>query len=73
MSSIANVVVVLFLQTLIDDYITPMLGASAPDFAPLLKILVTMGTVYALGVLSAFAYTRHDGSHLPGRPQGHPR
>ena len=58
MSSIANVSSSLFLQTLIDDYITPMLGASAPNFAPLLKILVTMGSVYALGVLSAFAYTR---------------
>ena len=58
MSSIANVSSSLFLQTLIDDYITPMLGASAPNFAPLLKILVTMGSVYALGVLSAFVYTR---------------
>ena len=58
MSSIANVSSSLFLQTLIDDYITPMLGASAPDFAPLLKILVTMGSVYALGVLCSFAYTR---------------
>ena len=44
------------LQYIIDDYIAPMLGQSAPDFAPLIKFLVGLGCVYLVGMLSAFAY-----------------
>ena len=39
---LANVYGSLFLQSLIDDYITPLVGSSAPDFTPLLKALATM-------------------------------
>ena len=44
------------LQYIIDDYITPMLGQSAPDFMPLIKFLLGLGCVYLIGMLSAFAY-----------------
>ena len=44
------------LQYIIDDYITPMLGQTAPDFIPLIKFLVGLGGVYLIGMLSAFTY-----------------
>ncbi len=59
LSAIAGVAGSLFLGTLIDDYITPLLGSTAPNFAPLLRALVTMGCVYLVGILSAYAYNRN--------------
>ena len=35
-SALATVMGSLFLQTLIDDYITPLLGTANPDFGPML-------------------------------------
>ena len=57
-SVLANVCGSLFLQTLIDDYITPMMGMAAPDFAPLLKALSTMAVIYLVGVVSNYMYNR---------------
>ena len=42
------------LEYLVDDYITPMLQASAPDFAPLVRFLGVMACIYLLGMLSSF-------------------
>ena len=55
-SAIANVASSLFIQTLIDDYITPMLGQAAADFVPLLKALAIMACVYLVGMASSLAY-----------------
>lgn len=55
---LANVYGSLFLQSLIDDYITPMVGSSAPDFTPLLKALATMAVIYLVGVVSNYMYNR---------------
>ena len=55
---LANVYGSLFLQSLIDDYITPLVGSSAPDFTPLLKALVTMAVIYLVGVVSNYMYNR---------------
>lgn len=57
-SVLANVRGSLFMQTLIDDYITPLIGADAPDFTPLLKALATMAVIYAVGALSTYLYNR---------------
>jgi hypothetical protein len=38
-STAANVMGALFIQRLIDDYITPYVTVSNPDFTPLLKAL----------------------------------
>jgi len=57
-SVLANVRGTLFLQTLIDDYITPMIGADSPDFVPLLKALSTMAVIYAVGAFSNYLYNR---------------
>ncbi len=57
-SVLANVRGSLFLQTLIDQYITPMIGADAPDFTPLLKALGTMAVIYLVGAFSTYLYNR---------------
>lgn len=58
LSAIASAVSSLFLQSLIDDYITPLLGSSSPVFSGLLKALVVIGVVYLIGVLSSLIYNR---------------
>ena len=45
----------LFMQTLIDDYITPMLSQPVPDYGPLIKAMSRVAMFYALGVVAAFA------------------
>lgn len=57
-SSLATVASSLFLRTLIDDYITPLIGQSAPDFAPLTRVLLLMVCIYALGMFCTYLYNR---------------
>ena len=42
------------LGTLVDDYITPMLGQTNADFGPLLKFLTMMACIYFVGMVSSF-------------------
>ena len=42
------------LGTIIDDYITPMLGQAAPDFAPLIRFLCVMAAIYIAGIVASF-------------------
>lgn len=58
LSSIASTASSLFLQTLIDDYITPLLGVQNPVFTGLLKAICLMATIYLVGVISAYVYNR---------------
>ena len=44
------------LGTLVDDYITPMLSQTDPDFGPLLKFLCVMALIYVVGIASSFLY-----------------
>ena len=48
-SSLATVVSSLFIKSLIDDYITPLLGTANPSFTPLFQALCTMGGIYLCG------------------------
>lgn len=57
-SVLANVQGNLFLKTLIDDYIRPMLGQADPDFVPLLQAMSRVAGFYLLGVLCSFAQAR---------------
>ena len=57
-SSLVGVASSLFLKTLINDYITPMLESSSPDFSGLLSAVIRMGCVYLCGVLAALFYNR---------------
>ncbi len=57
-SSLTSVASSLFIESLIDDYITPMLSESTPIFTPLLKALVVMACIYVSGILSIYFYNR---------------
>ena len=56
-SALASVAGSLFLEVLIDDYITPLLGAANPVFSGLLQAVGVMALVYLLGVASTFLYS----------------
>ncbi len=55
---LANVQGTLFMQTLIDVYILPMVGEEHPDFAPLAAAIFKVGAIYAVGALSTWGYNR---------------
>ncbi len=57
-SSAASVLGSLFIKSLIDDYIVPMVGVENPDFMPLMQALLMMGTIYLIGVISTYVYNR---------------
>jgi ATP-binding cassette, subfamily B, multidrug efflux pump len=57
-SSVAGVAGSLFLQTVIDDYITPLLQVSNPVFTGLLKAIGGMAMIYILGALAGYLYNR---------------
>ena len=57
-NALAMVSCSLYLQTLIDSYITPLLQAAIPDFAPLFRSILIMGCIYAVGILACLFYNR---------------
>ena len=57
-TALASVASSLFIENLIDDYISPMLAESNPVFTPLLKALSVMGLIYIIGVVSNYVYQR---------------
>ncbi|MEE0107375.1 MAG: ABC transporter ATP-binding protein, partial [Merdibacter sp.] len=48
----------LFVQSLVDDYIMPMLNSGSTNFGPLAKALSGVVVFYIIGVISAYAYNR---------------
>ncbi len=57
-AAFANVQASLFSQTLIDDYIVPLTESNDPNFGPLAHALLTMASVYLIGIISSYAYNR---------------
>ena len=57
-SVLANVQGTLFMQTLIDDFIVPLLKAKNPDFTDLKGEVIRVGLIYAIGVIATYAYNR---------------
>lgn len=55
-STYANVRGSLFLQVVIDDHIVPLIGQSHPNFSSLLKAVLTMGLIYAVGIIAGLLY-----------------
>lgn len=55
-SAVATTASSVFLKSLIDDYITPMLSEAIPSFAPLAKALMMMALIYAVGIFSSWLY-----------------
>ena len=44
------------LGTLVDEYVTPLLSQTNPNFGPLVKYLCIMAGIYLLGIVSSFLY-----------------
>lgn len=57
-SAIASAASSMFLQSLIDDYIMPLLGVENPVFSGLLKMLSIVGIIYLIGTISNLLYNR---------------
>ncbi len=57
-ASCANVASSLFLGTLIDDYITPLISTTVPVFDGLLRAILAMAVIYVCGILATFIYNR---------------
>ena len=57
-SSFASVASSLFIQSLVDDYIAPLLLQSEPVFTGLLKAILGMCGIFAAGIFASFFYTR---------------
>jgi len=55
-SAVAEVAGSLFLKTLIDDYIAPMVGQVNPSFLPLFNAILMMAGIYVVGIVSTFLY-----------------
>ena len=54
LSVFANVQGTMFTRTLIDSYITPMIGQPNPDFGPLLGAMARVACFYGVGIAAAF-------------------
>ena len=48
----------MFMRTLIDSYILPLIGRENPDFGPLQGAIVKVACFYALGVVASFTQSR---------------
>ena len=57
-TAIATVVGATFPQTLVDDYIMPMLQNGSSDFSGLASDLIRLVCIMAVGVVTAFSYNR---------------
>ena len=57
-SAVATVIGATFPQTLIDDYITPMLATGSTDFSGLAQALIQLACFMTVGVVAGFAYNR---------------
>lgn len=55
-SVLANVRGTLFMQTLIDDYVMPMLENHSTDFTPLLQAITKVALFYLIGIAATLIY-----------------
>lgn len=58
LSSIATISISLSLKFLIDDFISPLIGQKDPNFAELYRALAVLGSIFLMGVIATFTYTR---------------
>ena len=56
--AVAGAVSSMFLQTLIDSYIVPLLGMDEPVFTGLIRTLIVLAVIYLIGTLSTLFYNR---------------
>ncbi|WP_425524619.1 ABC transporter ATP-binding protein [Diplocloster hominis] len=58
LSALTSVASSLYLETLIDDYITPLLVEASPVFTALFRSLAVMACIYLSGVIATLLYNR---------------
>ena len=58
LATVASVASNKSLSYLIDNIITPMLGAEVADYAPLIRFLFVMGAIYLVGMVASFLQQR---------------
>ncbi len=58
MSAAASALSSMFMQTLIDNYIVPLMGTANPDFSNLLRAIIIMAAALLIGALAGLAYNR---------------
>ena len=56
-SAICGVRGTLFIKTLIDGYITPLLQSRTPEYTGLKIAILKMAGIYAIGILASFTYS----------------
>lgn len=56
LSALASVASAMFIEILIDDYITPILAMDHPVYTGLIKALCMVGVIYLIGVFSTWFY-----------------
>ncbi len=57
-SALATTQATLFMQTLVDDFITPMLESGSTDFSALAQSILSLTALLAVGIACSYAYQR---------------
>lgn len=57
-SAIVQAVSAVFLQSLVDSYILPLVGKHNQDWTPLVRMIILMASVYAVGVFCSWLWSR---------------
>ena len=55
---LANVQGTMFMQRLIDDYITPLLKSGTKNYTPLLHAIGRVACFYGIGIIASYSYNR---------------
>ncbi len=58
LTTVSGVIGSLFLQVLIDDYITPLIGVENPVFTGLMQAIGVMIIIYAVGIIAGLLYSQ---------------
>ena len=57
-SSVIMVMSSVFMKSLVDQFIVPLLGQDNPDFSGLNHLIIKMISLFSIGILTTFAYNR---------------
>ena len=57
-SSITSILGLVSLKTLIDEYITPLIGTENPDFTGLVSFVAKIGILFGIGIVTTYVYNR---------------
>lgn len=58
LSTCVSIVSSIGIQFVIDDYITPLIGVTDPNFGPFLTMIATLGVVFLVGIIVNFVSNR---------------